>query len=582
MMNMKIFEKLNQVRRPGRYIGKEHNIIKKKWTEEKLKILVSYPDLYEIGMSNQAVSILYKLFNSQDEILCERCFAPAEDMEKFLIEKEVSLYSLENKKPVKEFDLLGFTLQHELNYTNILTILELGDLKIWQKDREGTHPLIMGGGPCTLNPEPIAKFFDFFIIGDSEKISFRVIEKIKKWKKGEFTRNKLLETISQIESVYVPSLYKLKETKEGFRVPVIEGKITRATLSILKRENYSIKPVVPYIQTVHDRINVEIMRGCPKSCNFCQARIYYGPPRIRKIEEIVSYIKECYRNTGHEEVSLSSLSTGSYSGIKKLIEKIKEEFEDQYVFINLPSLWVGEDTINILKEFLDTKRPGLTFAPEATSRKMKKIINKFVHEEELKKVIKFAFNHGWKKVKLYYMLGLPGLKKPELKVMEEFIKNLRGLDTQRKVKLNLSFSTFVPKPHTPLQWENFVFREEFNKQFGFVKKNLSNPGIKWNIRDYEYSLLEAVMARGDRKLSEVIHKAWEKGARFDSWERKFNFSLWKEAFEDLNIKYKKYLFPNWSRKSILPWDHIKVGSEHKLWESYEEVQKIKNRYKEEE
>ncbi len=556
---MKVLDNLFQVRKPGRYISKEYNSVVKNWDKIDLKVLISYPDLYEIGMSNLAISILYELLNSKKGVLCERCFAPWKDMENFLKNNKQPLYSLESKKNIDEFDLIGFTLQHELNYTNILTILELGNLKIWQKERKNKHPIIIGGGPCTFNPEPIADFFDFFIIGDAEEVILKIVEETKKWKKKAISRRELLKNVALLKGVYVPSLYSLKTTREEFLIPEVDKKIEKATVSDINKSFYPTTFVVPYVQTVHDRVNLEIMRGCPNSCKFCQARLYYGLPRVRKKNNLVSIARKSYDKTGYEEICLSSLSSGNYPGILELLDDIKEEFKEENVFISLPSLWVGRNTIKVLKRFTESKRPGLTFAPEVTSKKMKKVINKYVREKDLKQVVQFALNNGWKKIKLYYMIGLPELEIEDLKETEKFVLELLNLKTKRKVNLTLSFSTFIPKSHTPLQRANFVSEQEFIKQYNFIKNNLSKPRITWNVRSYKFSLLEAILSRGDRALGKVIYKAWQKKARFDSWSKEFNFSLWEDSFKELNVEYEKYLYPGLNKTSILPWSYIDLS-----------------------
>jgi len=576
---MKIFNKLSKVQKPGRYIGEEYNSIKKDWSKIEVKVLLSYPDIYEIGMSNLGLAILYGLLNSKDDILCERCFTPWKDMEELLQKLNEPLFSLESKIPINKFDLIGFSLQHELNYTNILTILRLGKLKIWQKERKNIHPLIIGGGPCTLNPEPIADFFDFFIIGDAEEVILEILEEVRKWKKNQITRNELLKKISKLEGIYVSSLYKIKQTKEGFLIPEVKDKVKKVVIPDINTIPYPEKPIVPYIQIVHDRINLEIMRGCPNSCRFCQARVYYGPFRYRKVEDIIQVALESYQNTGHEEICLSSLSSGDYPYLLDLLDKLKKNFNEKYVFLSLPSLWIGKNMSKILNRFLDSKRPGLTFAPEVTSMRMKEIIGKFIEEEDLIQVIKYAFNRGWKKIKLYYMLGLPGLEEEDLRKMQEFIFRLLRMITGRGREIRLSFSTFIPKPHTPMQWAKFISKKTFKNQFNFIKKNLSKPSINWEVREYEFSLLEAVLSRGDRKLSKVIYEAWRIGARFDSWGKEFNFTIWEEAFKSLGINYKSYIEPKWNKRSILPWEHIDSGiSKEFFWRNYESIRRgFKNR-----
>ena len=570
-----IFDELISVQKPARYIGEEWNIVKKDWDKVDLKILLSYPDVYEIGMSNQGLLLLYELLNSRDDVLAERCFAPWFDFERYLRERNLPLYSLETKTPISQFDLLGFTLQHELNYTNVLTILDLGGLKIWQRERTEKHPLVVGGGPCTLNPEPVADFFDFFIVGEAEEIIWDVLERVKKWRKGKISRRNLLEELSEIHCVYVPSVYRVYKNRWGYLVPQIDRKVNKAYLKDIDSVIYPYRPVVPYIQTVHDRINLEIMRGCPRSCRFCQARIYYSPWRIRNPDILKKIAVESYRNTGYEEICLGSLSTGDYPYLEELILKLRHAFSDRHVFLSLPSLWGDERVINILAQFSDCKRPGLTFAPEVSSFRMKKLISKYVLEEKLLQIMEYSFNHGWKQVKLYYILGLPGLTLNDLQGLPEFIYKILSLRTRRKPRIKLSFATFIPKPHTQLQWAGFAFREEVEAQVEYLKKKLRHIRIEWKFREYEFSLLETILARGDRTLCEVIYNAWLDGARFDSWSKEFDFHLWYNAFNKVGIDHTHFVDTKWGREVIFPWEHIQAGvNKEKSWEGF--VAALKN------
>jgi radical SAM superfamily enzyme YgiQ (UPF0313 family) len=378
-----------------------------------------------------------------------------------------------------------------------------------------------------------------------------------------------LELAQGLEGVYVPSLHKLEKTGEGFLVPKLDFKVKKITVQDLNQVPYPVKPIVPYVQTIHDRINLEIMRGCPKFCRFCQARIFYGPRRYRSVERILQIAEESYTNTGHEELCLLSLSSGDYPYILELIDSLRGRFRDKHLFISLPSLWIGENTIDVLSRFLDSKRPALTFAPEVSSGRMKRIIGKATDEEKLIEVVNFALNKGWKKVKLYYMLGLPGLGLKDLEKMRQFLFRLLNLNTRRKVQLRLSFATFVPKPHTPFQWEEFKDEDVIEEQIGFVKGKLRRAGIFWEIRDYKFSLIEAVLSRGDRRLGRVIFEAWRMGARFDSWEGEFNYDLWYNAFRKCGIEYQRYIKTEGKEDMLFPWDFIDTGTDKKLlWNNY--------------
>ncbi|MDP8253967.1 MAG: TIGR03960 family B12-binding radical SAM protein [Candidatus Kaelpia aquatica] len=567
-----LLNNLSSVQKPGRYIGREHNSIEKDWDKASLRVALIYPDLYEIGMSNQGLRLLYEIINAKPEFICQRSFAPWHDMESLLRSSSLPLYSLESKRLLSEFDVIAFTLQHELNYTNILTILDLAGLDIFSKDRADNHPLIIGGGPSTLNPEPVADFFDFFLIGEAEDIIIPLLESISAGRESGILREELLYSFKDQSSVYVPSLYNTELTEEGFVITAIDRKVKKHYVADLNSVAHSVKPTVSYIRTVHDRINLEIMRGCPNSCRFCQARVYYGPPRQREIGGLISSAKKNYENTGYEEICLSSLSSGVYSGIENLIDGLKSDFKDLNLFLSLPSLWVSKSLIDNLSKFVDTKRPSLTFAPEVGSLRMKDIVGKYVDEKILSEIASFAFDRGWKSIKLYYMLGLPGLKIDDLKETVEFIKGLLKLKTKRAINLKLSFAAFIPKPHTPFQWHPFASREEVLEQIGFIRDNLRNRRIKIDFRDYDYSLIEAIFSRGDRRLSSVIYEAWKTGARFDSWEGEFNSSLWYNAFSKKNIDIDSYLRPSWGELSSLPWDYVDAGiDKNDLWASFESV-----------
>jgi radical SAM family uncharacterized protein len=564
-----LLNNLSEVQRPGRYIGRERNSIDKDWDSSLLKVALIYPDIYDIGMSNQGLRVLYEIINSEPRFLCQRSFAPWHDMERLLRSKNIPLYGLESKRPLSEFDVIAFTLQHELNYTNILTVLDLAGLEIFSKDRAENDPLIIGGGPVTLNPEPVADFFDLFVIGEAEDIIIPILDKISKGRGRNLSRKELLLTLKEEPSVYIPSLYN-RELKDGFMVTKVDREIKKHYIDDLNSLSCSLSPPVSYIRTVHDRINVEIMRGCPNSCRFCQARVYYGPPRERSLERIKDIALGGYKNTGYEEICLSSLSSGAYSAIEELIDNLKESFKSRNIFLSLPSLWVGRNLIDILSKFVDTKRPSLTFAPEVSSSRMKGIVAKHLDEKILYEIASFAFNRGWKSIKLYYMLGLPGLKIEDLEETVGFIRELLKIKAKRAVSLKLSFATFIPKPQTPFQWQPFAAREDISEQIGFIREQLRSRRIKIDFRDYDYSLVEALFCRGDSRLSAVIYQAWLDGARFDSWEGEFKSALWYNAFNKKSIDIESYLRPCWGKSSILPWDYLDAGvKKDDLWISYE-------------
>jgi radical SAM family uncharacterized protein len=560
-----VYNRLLKVQKPARYIGEEYNSIKKDWNKIKIKFLLCFPDIYEIGASNLGIIILYGLLNSMNDVLCERCFAPWQDMEKILRETNTALFSLETKHPMFEFDVIGFSLQHELNYTNVLNMLDLGRVKIWQKERRKDEPLVIAGGPVTINPEPLADIFDLILIGETENSILELLDLIRK--DGAKLREEFLKEASKIDGCYVPSIYDLRRTKFGFVVPDIKDRIKKTFVKNLDTSFYPMKPIVPYIQVVHDRLNLEIMRGCPHFCRFCQARNYYYPLRIRKKENILNIALKSYKFTGYENICFSSLSSGDYPNIVDLIDSLLQILSKKRVFLSLPSLWVKNNIFQILDRLSIGKRPGLTFAPEVATDKMKKIVNKYVDEKLLLKIINYASYHGWRRVKLYYMIGLPGLKKDDLLAIRDYIIRIFS-STRGGFKVKLGISTFIPKPHTPFQWFGFVKDNDIKEQISLIKRRLKMPGVEISIHDFLMSKLEAIISRGDRELSKVIYSAWEKGARFDSWGENFSWQIWEKAFQSVGIDYNIYL-KGYDRRIVFPWSHIDGGIEESiLWSEY--------------
>lgn len=555
-MLKKICDRLLEVQKPARYIGEEHNIIKKRWEKTRIKFLLCYPDVYEIGMSNLGFSILYGLLNSLPDVLCERCFAPWIDMERILREEGVALFSLETRQPLSEFDIIGFSLQHELNYTNVINMLDLGGIKIWQKEREKDDPLLIAGGPSTLNPEPMAEFFDLFLIGEGEAAILELLKLYRNhWK--SLTRREFLERAQKIDGFYAPSLHHIKLSAQGFFIPSVAKKIKKAIVTDLDNCFYPTRPLVPYIQIVHDRINLELMRGCPHSCYFCQARSFYYPFRIRSKKRVIALAHENYHNTGHEEICLLSLSSGNYPDIVGLITQLQDELSSYKVFLSLPSLWVARNIFPILDRLRYGKRPGLTFAPEVATPRMRAIIGKKIDEELLLEIMEYASKNGWRHAKLYYMIGLPGMENSDILAIREYVKKTL-VRIPKKFFLRIGIAIFIPKPHTPLQWIGFVDDDVLSEQICLVKERLKIPGVEFNIHDPKMSKLETIISRGDRKLGTVIYHAWKMGARFDSWKECFSWNLWEKAFFTAGIDYNIYLKAHNGDREF-PWDHIASG-----------------------
>ncbi len=541
-------ELLLSVRKPARYIGNEYNSIKKDWDSADVKFCLCCPDLYEIGMSNLGMKILYHILNAQEGVLCERCFTPWIDMEKAMRDNHISLFSLENKMPLAEFDILGFSFSYELSYTNMLTMLDLSGLPFQAKDRkDGRYPLIIAGGPCVVNPEPLSDFIDMFVVGDGEESAVEIVDVYKKYKTK---KGLLLDEMSKIEGVYVPSLYSGS------------GKIKKRTVRSLDKNSFPVKPVIPYIQTVHDRIAIEIMRGCPNNCHFCQARSVYGPVRIRERSQVVELAGDSYKNTGLDELSLLSLSSSSYPGIEKLIKELTGLFLPLGVGISLPSLRIEDTSTNLPSLISVIKKSGLTFAPEAGSDRMLHIINKNIKKEKLFSALREAFSKGWRRVKLYFMIGLPQETDEDVEAIIAFAASIAALrkDVSRQpADIVVNVSSFIPKPHTFFEREAMAGAEELQRKQKILL-HMSRPHryLKLKFNDANISVLESVFSRGDKNLAGPLLSAWKNGARFDAWQETFNFDIWHRAFADCGVNMQNYLAEK-GKDDNLPWSHIICG-----------------------
>lgn len=541
---------LLNVRKPARYIGEERNSIKKSWADIKTKVCLCYPDLYEIGMSNLGIKILYHIINKQENALCERSFTPWHDMESELRKNNIPLFSLENKVPLGEFDILGFSFSYELSYTNLLTMLSLSNIPFYSKDRGSEFPLIIAGGTAIFNPEPLADFIDLFLIGDGEEA---VIDIIKTYDRSSKNKEDLLNDLSKIEGVYVPRLYKKDST---------DSLIKKRIVKELKNEDYPTSPIVPYIATVHDRITMEVMRGCPNNCRFCQAKSIYQPVRIRDKKDIVALIEQTYKNTGFDDISLLSLSTSNYPGINDLLSTLSKEFKDLGVGISLPSLRV-EDSLESLPSLIAfTKKSGLTFAPEAGSDRLLKLIDKNIKPDKLFKALRQAYELGWRRVKFYFMIGLPSETDSDLDAIIDFSVKcalLRKEFFKHPAEVTVSVSSFIPKPHTYFQSEKMESAAELKRKQEYLKNKASNSRyLKLKFHDIKTSTLEALFSRGDRALGSVIEQAWNNGARFDAWGESFNPDIWDDAFKKTGILKDNYLIER-TNNDLLPWSHIQCN-----------------------
>lgn len=575
---------LLQVNKPARYIGEEWNVSRKDFTKAKIKFALCFPDLYEIGMSNLGVRILYGLLNTIADLSCERFFSPDFDMEKILRATKSEIFSLESKKSLKEFDIIGFSLSYELSYTNVLNILDLGGIPLKSSSRDLSFPLVIGGGCCTLNPEPMHEFFDLFVIGEAEEAILEIIDVYRNFKNkinaSDMTKQDLLLLFSHIEGVYVPSFYEPSYNPEG-KIEEFKPKIKEARPTIKKRfitdldkAYFPLDWLIPYISIVCDRITLEIMRGCPNACRFCQARSQYFPYRQKSMKNILNEVSELYKRTGYEEVSLGGLSVSDYSELGPLVEDLTHGFKKDGISVSLPSIKAKAMTGKLSGLIARIKKTGFTFAPEAATEKLRKVLNKEIEISDLYKAVEQAYLYGWQHIKLYFMIGIPYEEEHDLDAILEFatyISDLRKKINKNPAQVNVSINTLIPKPHTPLQWLAMQDLESIQRKQGYLKKKLKNRRLKLSFHNSRMSFLEGVLSRGDRRLSEVILRSFIKGARFDAWGNYFNFDRWLEAFRDSKIEPRFYLKEKASDER-LPWDFLEVGvNKDALLKEYKKV-----------
>jgi radical SAM superfamily enzyme YgiQ (UPF0313 family) len=535
---------LPNVLKPARYIGNELNSIHKDWDKIPFKALLAYPDTYEIGMSNLGIQILYHILNDQKGVLAERVAAPWPDMEQQLTTNNLQIFSLESWKPIKEFDLIGFGIGHELTYTNIINILHLGNIPIWQKERKDNDPLVMGGGPCVFNPEPIADFFDFFVIGEAEEAILDIVNNLRK-AKGQRPKAERLKELAKIPGIYVPSLV---------------NKTSKRIIKDFDNTFYPTKPIIPYIEAIHDRAVLEIMRGCKWGCKFCQAGWTYRPVREKSLEKLVNLAEETITNTGYEELSLISLSSSDYSKIDELAKILAKKYESKRINVSLPSMRTNTFSIKLAKEISRVRPSGVTLAPEAGTQRLRDLIGKNMSEEHIFDGVKSAFSEGIESIKLYFMLGLPTETEEDLAGICELSKQILqlGRSITKRARVTVNLATFIPKPHTPFQWEKQITVDETIEKQKFIKDNLKVKGITVRWHGAQSSFLEGVFSRGDKKLAKVIEKAWQLGARLDAWSEHFKFEIWQQAFTECGIDPNEYLKER-KTDEPLPWDNIDTG-----------------------
>ena len=569
-------EILLKIEKPARYIGNEVNSVMKDPEKVSIRFAMCFPDVYEIGMSHLGIQILYDMFNKREDVWCERVYSPWTDLDQIMRERKIPLFALESQDPVKEFDFLGITLQYEMCYTNILQVLDLSGIPLAAEERTDEDPIVIGGGPCTYNPEPLAEFFDLFYMGEGETVYDELLDAYKENKKRGGTRKEFLEMAAEIEGIYVPAFYDVtyKEdgTIESFRPnnPHAKEKIKKQVVMDMSSATYPEKPVVPFIKATQDRVVLEIQRGCIRGCRFCQAGMLYRPTRERNVERLKQYAKAMLESTGHEEISLSSLSSSDYSELKELVTFLIDEFKGEGINISLPSLRIDAFSLDVMSKVQDIKKSSLTFAPEAGSQRMRDVINKGLTEEIILEGAGQAFEGGWNKVKLYFMLGLPTETEEDMKAIahlaEKVARRYYEIPKEQrngKCQITASSSFFIPKPFTPFQWAQMFPSEEYIRRATIVKheflQQLNKKSLKYNWHEADVTVLEGVFARGDRKVGKVIEEAYRLGCLYDSWSESFDNEKWMQAFANTGVDIEFYTMRERSMDELFPWDFIDIG-----------------------
>ena len=577
-------EILMSIEKPARYIGGEYNSVMKDKEQVDVRFCMCFPDVYEIGMSHLGIQILYDMFNRREDTWCERVYSPWPDLHKVMKEQHIPLFALESQDPLKEFDFLGITLQYEMCYTNILQVLDLAEIPIWSKDRKKGDPIVIGGGPSSYNPEPIADFFDIFYIGEGETVYGDLIELYKIYKHSDMTREEFLIKVSQIPGLYVPALYDVTYHEDG-TIASFGPKYEEVPMSILMQvvtdmssAVYPEKPVVSYMKVTQDRVVLEIMRGCIRGCRFCQAGMIYRPTRPKDVNVLKHYAEAMLDNTGQEEITFSSLSSSDYQSLPELTDCLIEKMDNNHVNISLPSLRIDAFSLDVMQKIQDIKKNSLTFAPEAGTQRLRNVINKGLTKENILNGSLQAFLGGWNKVKLYFMMGLPtetydditGIADLSEEISELYFANIPKEKRDGRVMVSASASYFVPKPFTPFQWAPMITPEEFQKRAYFVKDKFreakNHKSLKFAYHEADITILEGLLARGDRKLCQVIYDVYQSGQIFDAWTEYFDKSNWDNALEKNHIDIGFYTYRDRSVDEILPWDFLDIGVTKKFME----------------
>jgi radical SAM family uncharacterized protein len=570
---------LPQVRKPGRYVGGEYNSVVKDWEVIPTRVCLAFPDIYDLGMSNLGMMILYDVLNARPDVLAERAFLPWVDMIAAMRQAEIPLYSLENKQPLIDFDILGVSLPYEQVYTNLLEMLDLAAIPLRSEDRVERHPLIIAGGHATFNPEPVASFVDAFVIGDGEEAIVDVVRAYEQTRHR--AREEQLRALAQVSGVYVPRFYDVGYEEDG-TIAAIQPNLPASRMPVLKRVVSILPPaptrlIVPTVDVSHNRAAIEINRGCTRGCRFCQAGMAVRPVRERPVEEILEATKAILHQTGFEEIGLLSLSPSDYAQIERLVKEMVGRFSDQHLSISLPALRADSFSVTLAEAIAQGRYTGFTFAPEAGSDRMRAVINKTIPSQQVFDVAREVFDRGWRTIKLYFMIGLPGEQMEDVEAIAHMTKTVHAIGRRihgRQAQVNVSVNTFVSKPHTPFQWVPLATGRSIRRKQALLRREIRGRGLKLDYNDPEASLLEAVLARGDRRLGDVVERAWELGARFDAWDDQRDFGAWMRAFAKTGLDPDFYAYRQRSTDELLPWEVVNTGVRKRfLLDEYERSQR---------